>query len=693
MKYHYRLSILLFLGFPYALFPQLPLHHQLIEELIELIAPDEEAGTDPSLLYDDLMYYILNPVNINKAGAGELRNLYFINELQVANLIEFREAHGEFLTLYELQYIDGFSQDDIRKILPFITIGDQTRAYGLSPADAIRYGSHQYFLRFQRIIQEQKGFSPISESDLAASPNSRYLGSPLKVYTRYQFAYKNQVQAGFVGEKDAGEEFFTGRNPRGFDYNSVHFQVNDVGRFRTIALGDFQSSFGQGLVLWSGLSFGKSANAPAIKKNARGIQKYSSTDENLFFRGAGMTYRLSEKAEASLFVSGKKIDAGISLSDQENKVLEVSSLQNSGLHATPSQVAGRKALGETILGGNLTYNHRNFKIGTTFVTLEYDAVLNPPERIYNQFEFRGTKNSNLGVDYHFSLGSVRFFGEGAMSSSGGSAFLGGAMTNLGPVVSLSGLYRNYSRHYHAYFSNGFRENTRTANEKGFYLGMLFHPVKQWKLSAYFDFFSFPWMRYGAYAPTSGSEYFFQVDYNHSRNLHMYVSYRNKEKPGNAPADESPVRELYDSDASRLRYHVNYYVSPTMEFRNRIEFSRYNSEHQSPERGFMLYQDILYRPQKVPLSFAFRYAIFETESYNARMYAYENDVLYAFSTPAYYDSGFRTYLLAQYSPGKFMDIWVRYAITKLPGRETMGSGLTEISGDARSELKAQVRFRF
>jgi hypothetical protein len=679
--------------FPCTVYSQVPDRHQVIEEIIEDLMDSNNPDVDPGIVYDELLFYLLYPLNINTAGADEFAGLHFMNGLQILNLIAYRRSHGEFKSIYELLYIDGFSPDDLRKMHPFLTVEVAAVTSGISPASVVRSGRHQAFIRLQGVLQEQKGYLPITDSMLARSPNSRYLGGNLKIYHRYQFDMGRRVAAGLVAEKDQGEEFFRGTNPGGFDYYSMHLQINDAGRFKTISLGDFQAGFGQGLVLWSGLDFSKSSNTLGIRKNARGIQKYSSTDENMFFRGAGITYRFSGTTEGSLFVSRKKIDAGISLTDAGGKILEVSSLQKTGLHATPSQMAGKKILGETIAGANITWNRELFRLGATVAALKYDAVLNPAERIYNQFEFMGDRNLNGGVDYQFSAGSVRFFGEGAISSSGGKAFLSGAMFNPGSKMSISSLYRNYTRDYHAYFSNGFRENTGTSNEEGFYLGTMLHPARRWKLSAYFDLFSFPWMRYRVYAPSSGVEYFLQLDFNYSRDLHMYLNFRHKDKPVNSPAGESNLRTLYDSGRSGLRYHVNYSVSSSIELRNRFELSEYTMEGISPERGILLYQDILFKPRELPFSLAFRMAVFETDGYNARFYAYENDVLYAFSIPAYYDSGYRTYLLAQYTSGNLIDIWLKYALTKLPGRESIGTGLNEINGDMRSELKVQVRMRF
>ena len=449
---------------PGTVYCQLSGQHQVIEEILEELMDSQDPDMDPGVVYDELLFYLHHPLNINIAGADDLAGLHFINELQILNLIAYRRSYGEFRSIYELLYIDGFSPDDLRKMHPFLTVEVAAAATKISPASVIRSGRHQAFIRLQRVLQEQRGYLPITDSMLARSPNSRYLGGNLKIYNRYQFTLGRKVQAGLVAEKDPGEEFFKGTNTGGFDYYSMHLQINDAGRFKTISLGDFQAGFGQGLVLWSGLDFSKSSNTLGVRKSARGIQKYSSTDENMYFRGAGVTYRFSGTVESSLFLSRKKIDAGILLRDANGKVLEVSSLQKTGLHATPSQMEGKNILGETIAGANITWNREMFRLGATVAALKYDAVLNPAERIYNQFDFRGDRNLNGGVDYQFSAGPVRFFGEGAVSSSGGTAFLSGAMVNLGSKMSISSLYRNYARDYHSYFSNGFRENTGTANE-------------------------------------------------------------------------------------------------------------------------------------------------------------------------------------------------------------------------------------
>ena len=89
----------------------------------------------------------------------------------------------------------------------------------------------------------------------------------------------------------------------------------------------------------------------------------------------------------------------------------------------------------------------------------------------------------------------------------------------------------------------------------------------------------------------------------------------------------------------------------------------------------------------------RYALFDTDDYDTRQYVFEQDVLYAFSVPALYGRGTRAYLLAQIQATRHLTLWLRYADTHYRHQNTIGSGLDEIQGNARNEVKAQMRYRF
>ncbi len=246
----------------------------IIENYVQQLAENSDEELDYTTLFDDLMYFINNPLNLNEASYADLMKLQILSPYQILNILNYRKKNKQFVSLYELQLVKGLNNEQIYSILPFITIGKIQQKQKFKVKNMIKYGSNQVFVRYQQTIEEQKGFSPTTDSALTTNPNSRYLGSPQKYYFRYKFHYKKKIFWGFTGEKDPGEEFFKGSQKQGFDFNSAHLQINDIGPVRKILLGDFQAQFGQGLTMWSGMGFGKSSFTTNILKIPRGIRKY-----------------------------------------------------------------------------------------------------------------------------------------------------------------------------------------------------------------------------------------------------------------------------------------------------------------------------------------------------------------------------------------------------------------------------------
>ncbi|NVK85354.1 MAG: helix-hairpin-helix domain-containing protein, partial [Cytophagia bacterium] len=91
-------------------------------------------------------------------------------------------------------------------------------------------------------------------------------------------------------------------------------------------------------------------------------------------------------------------------------------------------------------------------------------------------------------------------------------------------------------------------------------------------------------------------------------------------------------------------------------------------------------------------FSGRIAIFDTEGAKNRQYAYERDVLYSFSIPAYSGEGIRNYLLIQYKLNRKIDVWARIARTTFYDRDEIGTGLETIDGDQRTDVKFQIRYK-
>jgi hypothetical protein len=137
----------------------------------------------------------------------------------------------------------------------------------------------------------------------------------------------------------------------------------------------------------------------------------------------------------------------------------------------------------------------------------------------------------------------------------------------------------------------------------------------------------------------------------------------------------------------------YKINPAIALRSRIELLWYDKSGINKENGFLTFFDFIYKPLLKPISGVIRLQYFETNDYNSRIYAYENDVLYSYSIPAFFDKGYRYYLNLNYDLSKKISLWLRWAQTIYQNRNSVGSGLDEIPGNKRTEAKIQIRWIF
>ena len=119
---------------------------------------------------------------------------------------------------------------------------------------------------------------------------------------------------------------------------------------------------------------------------------------------------------------------------------------------------------------------------------------------------------------------------------------------------------------------------------------------------------------------------------------------------------------------------------------------FNRKGADREDGFLGYLEAAYNGIQ-GLSFNVRAQYFETEGYNSRIYAYENDVLYSFSIPAFFNKGFRYYANLNVDVFKNLSFYLRFAQSRFKDLSSIGSGLDEIKGNARTEVKMQLVYRF
>jgi hypothetical protein len=684
------------------------------EAVLENLSEEEISG-DPTDLLEQLEDLRDNPLDINRATDEQLGQVPALSPIVTEAIVQFREENGPFGSIPELQLVEGIDENTYREARPYLTIGatlepiaDPPSPYPAVPSLAEVRSNARIELRqrFQRRLDLSEGYASLPD-DLRddVPPPSRYLGSPERIYTRVRATYRRNLSANVTLEKDPGEQFTFDPDigSYGYDFASFHLAALRVGRIEALVLGDFVAEFGQGLALWRAAGFGKGRESvrPLVKRG-RGLRPYASTDENQFFRGAGATVAVTPSLYVTAFGSRRTLDASfndVDTTDVELPVTDatVNGLAADGLHRTPTEIARKDALGQTLFGGGAEVRFERATVGVVGYRAQFDDPFGVGERPYERFDLTGDDVTTASAYGNVFLGSFQLFGEVAQTD-GVFAGIGGAEASLDRFDAVV-LARHYPRDFVSLHGYAFGErNGVSQNETGLYLGLRLRPAPRWVVSGYFDQYRFPWVRFALPRPATGHEALLYVEHKPRRWITLYVQGRTETRETGADFTAptgAVLSGLVPETRQSLRVQGEYEANRDLRFRTRIEGSRYREDDGPVDTGVLLFQDV--RWQFLPsLRLDARLTYFDTEGFDARLYQFENDLLGVFANTLLFGRGTRTYAMLTFRPGgrfEGLDLRVKLSETRFEDRRTISSGLNEIEGSSVRDLGVQIRYRF
>lgn len=667
---------------------------EIIGNRLEYLEEAADDGLDLGELNEELENLLHDPVMLNEADKKDLRRLQLLNDIQIRNLVDYREKYGTFYSIYELAAIEGFGRNTIEKIMPFVSL-EKPKPRLKNSAGFFR-GRHELIMRFQRKGLRSSGYFPPADSLQTDQSSSFYMGDANRYYLRYGYTAYDHLRIGITAEKDPGEAFFKAKKGitdsiaglvkknYGFDFYSGFAELKNIGILRSLILGDYHIRLGQGLVLWSGLGFSGGSDPAGFKRYAPGIRPSTSSNENLFMRG--MATQLEwRKLEVIAFYSRNRVDANISEGS-------VTSLQESGYHRSLGEILDKQALLQQHAGGHLQFSARHFRAGATAFTTRYGHSFIRGTEPYQVFDFHGKENLNLGVDLDILLRRTSLYGEFGWSRNGGWALLAGISHNTENGSLLTAVFREYRKDYQNFLAGARGRRDGNRNERGLSLAFETAISRKWLMQLSAEHYSIPWMSSRSINPVSGQEFILLVNYIPSGESRIAMKYRIRSEELKSSDNDTWLDEAGKQGKQSLRLQARHMLSPHFSMKGQFDHNWTENCFSGKSSGSLLLTDLYYHPPGHSLKISFRYALFRCGNYDSRLYAYENDVRYAFSMPAYYGTGFRTYVLISYAPLRQLQFWLRLSLSSFTDRDVVSSGTEEIESNKVPEIKVQMRLK-
>ena len=642
----------------------------LWDETMEQLSMDEEEEKNWEDELQELSKRLHEPVNLNIATKRDLEQFPFLTDIQIENLLAYVYIHGQMQTIYELQLVKEMDRHTIDLLLPFVCVQPIPKKQTFPKLSTIlKYGKQELLTRMDIPFYTRKGYE------------KNYLGPSMYHSLRYDFHYGDYLQVGVTGEKDAGEPFFALHNTKGYDYYSVYFLLHNLGRLKTLALGNYRLSFGQGLVVSTGFGLGKTYSVSTGDNRGSGIRKHSSTDEYNYFRGAAATIELIPSIQLSAFYSHRLLDGVI-----ENG--EITSIYKTGLHRTEKEVEKRNTFILQLMGGNLTYEKNKLKVGVTGIYYFFNHPYEPDLRPYAKYNLHGNNFFNVSIDYKYRWNRFTLVGEEAIGKQG-FATLNQLKYSLSTGYQLLLIHRYYAHNYGSMFACSFGESSTPQNENGWYLAAEATPFAHWKFFASLDLFSFPWWKYRISKPSQGTEGRFQAIYSPRKSISMYLNYQYKRKDRDVTGTSGKV--ILPTFQHRLRYRITY-TPNSWQLRTTIDYNHFHSQGTKGSQGYQFTQ-FCSHTFAFPLSVSLQGTYFHTDDYDSRVYASEKGLLYTFYTPSFYGKGFRISTTLRYDLNKTFMLLAKFGETLYQDRESIGTGNDLIKGNKKADLQIQLRVKF
>lgn len=602
---------------------------------------DNDNADDNNSIADFLYKAAENPMNLNEINREYLEQFPFLNETQIENLLEYRFDYGDFQSIYELSLIKNFDDETISNCLPFLIVYAKADLEKVSLKNIFKFAKHRITIRADYGFPQKKGYT-----------NGAYLGKAWASYFKYAFTHKNASIAVSM-DKDAGEPFDWKYN-KGFDFYSGHISIKDIKHCKLMIIGDFKANFGQGLIYKSNSYHINSTDLAALCQRQDGFQPFFSVSEQGFLRGFATTLQFN-KIQLSAFASHTQYNS-------EN------------YHRTISSFIKKNTNNSYSLGFNALYRHKFFKIGSSFC-----------------YEFL-SKKINVGLDYRAKIKRFYIAGEFAVNEKGGFATINHINFLMNEKLSFSALYRYYDLNYNSTYGCAYSESGLN-DEQGLLIGFEIRPFRYWKISAFADVFAFKSFKYQIKQPSEGFKTFCQLIYTPNNNHYILLRYNCKQMSVNDNDDNLSHTQTvtnYIKHSFNLTNQAK--LSDCFTFQTGARSNIY-IKNSNIDYAWLLYMDFNYIFIKIPLQISLKYVYFDVPLYENRIYCYEKDVLFAYSSPAYSGQGFRNCVMLKYMPSPQWSIYIKSALIFYTDRETIGSANEEIIGNKKLDLRLLVSFKF
>jgi hypothetical protein len=590
-----------------------------VETLEELLDRNEQETNGEELV--ELLLDLRNtPIPVNTASEKQFLRIPFLSASDASKIVKWREENGPIGSVDQLGAPIG--ADNALRVAPYLSF-DLPRSLREKGGKGGLSGS--FYSRVYWEAPPRKGIE-----------TGKYEGDNRRLYNRVLVSGSN-YGAGFLQESDIGE-------PDVADFQSFSLHAEHIGILSQAVVGNYRVGFGQGLLFGQGRIFSKGSDAvDGVLTFSSSLRPYTSTSEVDFMHGVAVCLSPGQ-FEVTAFSSRSNLDATIT-----NGV--ATSVSTTGYHRTVTEQAKKDDLTLDVQGVNLRYRYLagelSAGVGGTLMGYRYGL----PVAWLGE---GGQERRSGSIEANAVYRDIQAFGEAAFSRNPDAlSWTCGLQALLGPGVKGVASVRHYAVGYYSPFAGAFAERGNDAsNEEGYYVGLDAKVLRNLEVGVSYDIFRFPELGSSYSLPSSGHDGRVNVTWKQNRAMTWSALYQHKQREETKIQVEGGGWLQYvmpvPKTTNRAQLGLETKASSMFTFRTKGEYKSVESLYaagKQTDRGWLLYGQV--KSTFGRFVFTTRYTRFDTDSYDAAVYSYEDDLPMVYSLSVFSGKGHAMFLLVNW----------------------------------------------
>ncbi len=612
------------------------------------------------------------PVDLNATSLKRIARRTTIGRIRCIRLLEYRREHGPIRSYYELYYLKGFTASIVQKVRAnsFITEHEKPDTISLKALENI---NGRFRLRWGRILQQRKGFR-----------RGTYRGPPSLLKGQLRITIPGIAGLGIKLEKDAGEPWLSPKNKLPESIGG-YLRVAEQGILEKAVIGSMRSSSGGGVLLDNGGGF------PGARGPAEGplftLDPHTGSPDRKGLQGIGGKFRKGA-FRGAILLSSERWTARLDTSRKGTPRLRT--LYRNGVHRRPALNRKKERWHRKELITHLGWKSHRHAISTSFHYAKASHPKAPSGRIRDRYADLKAEQKGAELHYRGSIGRKRWALTMAMEGDRSKAFAAAFSTRPNNDLWLRSRIEGSGKGFDPFWSSLARNGRPFIRVS---LGADRKVAPGLRIDLEHQLLHRPWPYYGRKGAGTDRQLSLTTvrTGEDQQRVEAEISYEVREKD----ADDEQLRDRSMQKVPSLQFSAESEIPLSADLQSRIKVNAERLMQEGIPDGLLFAHDLVRSWKEKEFKLYWRIAFFDAPSYATRPYAYENDLLYAFSVRSYYRSGLRSYILVRVGLSKNLTLEGKmggWAYRDVEGGN-IGNGDRAIPGRYRSRIRLQLRGSF